>query len=189
MLRELRGATSQARPITHAVGERPLPALPRRCGAFRRRSLHHPFPDPGLRLASRAANIEWRSSPTACRSCAVARPETPSGSAAPAAPTLDPSDRSETAPLPGDRSRGAPVHIAVRHHGGFANANHTAAPTATNFGSGVNRGCFLHLLDLQHRTGRRLNPSVGSMRAASPVGSASLPPLWLFGSCEVTRYD
>jgi hypothetical protein len=42
-----------------------------------------------------AENREWRSSLPACRSCAVARPATPPGSAVPAAPTPHPSDHSD----------------------------------------------------------------------------------------------
>src|ERR1700686_3575397 len=55
-----------------------------------------------------AAGKEWRSSPPACPSCAVARPATPWGSAALAAPTLHPADRSDILPPPADKFGGAP---------------------------------------------------------------------------------
>ena len=55
-----------------------------------------------------AAGKEWRSSPPACPSCAVARRVSPQGSAAPAAPTPHPADRSDILPPLADKSGGAP---------------------------------------------------------------------------------
>jgi hypothetical protein len=60
-----------------------------------------------------AANTEWRSSPPACRSCAVARRATPWGSAALAAPTRHPSDHSDNSRLPADKFDSTPPSTSL----------------------------------------------------------------------------